>query len=108
MKPQPGTIHEQRVRCGKINCRCAWGELHRAFYRFWREGGRLRKAYVRRAELEHARAACEAWRENNAAVLAMVRGPEGADVRREIRQMIRSAVGQNGDAKRIVRRVLKT
>lgn len=108
MRPQPGTIHEQRVRCGKANCRCARGEPHRAFYRFWREDGRLRKAYVRRADLEAERAACLAWREGNAAVLAMVKGPAGASVRREIRAMIRSAIGQNGDAKRIARRVLRT
>lgn len=105
MKPQPGTVHAQRVTCGKPNCKCARGERHVAFYRFWRDaGGRLRKAYVRRADVEAVRAACEAWKQGNRAVIAMVKGPEGASVRREIRGMIRSAIGDNPGARKIARR----
>jgi hypothetical protein len=48
------------VRCGKPGCRCADGQGHLAYYRFWREGGRLRKCYVRRADLAAVQAACEA------------------------------------------------
>jgi hypothetical protein len=33
------------------------------YYRFWRDGGRLRKAYVRPHELEEVRAQCEARRQ---------------------------------------------
>jgi hypothetical protein len=33
------------------------------FYRFWREGGRLRKKYVKRGELEEVRARCQARRQ---------------------------------------------
>src|SRR5437763_15307306 len=62
VEPLPGSVCLQRVRCGKPNCRCARGGRHAAYYRFWREGGRLRKAYVRRADVESTRAACEAWR----------------------------------------------
>lgn len=57
-----GTIHAQRVRCGKASCRCASGDhadLHGPYYyRFWREGGRLRKAYVPRSRIADTRAAC--------------------------------------------------
>lgn len=60
--PLPGAVCLQRVRCGKPNCRCARGELHTAYYRFWHEGGRRRKAYVRRADVERTRAACDLWR----------------------------------------------
>ncbi|MEM8549672.1 MAG: DUF6788 family protein [Verrucomicrobiota bacterium] len=60
----PGTVCEQWKRCGKPACRCASGhpeELHGPyFYRFWREGGRLRKAYVPRDRVAEVRAACEA------------------------------------------------
>jgi hypothetical protein len=59
-KTLPGVVCAQRVRCGKPNCGCANGEGHLAFYRFWRVGGRLRKCYVRRADLASVRAACEA------------------------------------------------
>ena len=59
-KTLPGVVCAQRVRCGKPNCRCARGQGHLAYYRFWREGGRLRKCYVRRNELASVRAACEA------------------------------------------------
>ncbi|HVK18192.1 MAG TPA: DUF6788 family protein [Fimbriiglobus sp.] len=56
-KTLPGVVCAQRVRCGKPACRCARGPGHLAYYRFWREGGRLRKAHVRRADLESVRAA---------------------------------------------------
>ncbi len=59
-KTLPGVVCAQRVRCGKPGCRCAQGPGHLAFYRFWREGGRLRKRYVRRADLESVRVACAA------------------------------------------------
>ena len=38
------------------------------WFRFWREGGRLRKAYVRAPDLEEVRAACEANRKARASV----------------------------------------
>ena len=62
-KTLPGVVCAQRVRCGKPGCRCACGQGHLAYYRFWREGGRLRKRYVRRTELASVRAACEARRQ---------------------------------------------
>lgn len=58
-----GSVHAQWVRCGKPNCRCAGGELHGPYwYRFERQGGRLRKRYVPRAELDAVRQRCENWR----------------------------------------------
>ncbi|WP_390888662.1 DUF6788 family protein [Frigoriglobus tundricola] len=59
-KMLPGVVCAQRVRCGKPGCRCARGQEHLAYYRFWREDGRLRKCYVRRADLVAVRAACAA------------------------------------------------
>src|SRR5262249_25350961 len=62
-KTLPGVILPQWVRCGRPNCRCARGHLHGPYhYRFWREGGRLRKAYVKQSEVEAVRARCEARR----------------------------------------------
>lgn len=61
-KTLPGVVCAQRVRCGKPGCRCAHGQGHLAYYRFWREDGRLRKQYVRRADLPVVQAACEARR----------------------------------------------
>jgi hypothetical protein len=59
--PLPGVVRPQWVRCGRPACRCARGRQHRPYcYRFWREGGRLRKQYVRPAELLEVRARCEA------------------------------------------------
>jgi hypothetical protein len=58
-KTLPGTVHAQMIRCGRPNCRCAGGQLHGPYYyQFWREGGRLRKAYVSRDALLDARQAC--------------------------------------------------
>src|SRR5579871_814584 len=40
------------------------GDKRRRYYaRFWREDGRLRKQYVRQADIEAVTAACAAWRE---------------------------------------------
>ena len=62
--PLPGVVLPQWVRCGRQNCRCARGTLHGPYhYRFWREDGRLRKAYVRPTELEQVLAQCEARRQ---------------------------------------------
>jgi hypothetical protein len=58
--PLPGVVRPQWVRCGRPNCRCARGDLHGPyFYRFWREGGRLRKEYVKQSEVEQVRACCD-------------------------------------------------
>jgi hypothetical protein len=55
-----GVLCPQWVRCGRRNCHCASGNLHGPyFYLFWREQGRLRKRYVKPAEVQHVRACCE-------------------------------------------------
>jgi hypothetical protein len=60
-KTLPGAVCAQWVRCGRPGCRCARGQPHGPyFYRFWREAGRLRKAYVRRADVAQVRARCRA------------------------------------------------
>jgi hypothetical protein len=69
-KTLPGVVCVQRVRCGKPGCRCARGPGHIAYYRFWREGGRLRKCYVRRADLAAVRAACDARRQDRRVLAA--------------------------------------
>jgi hypothetical protein len=49
-----------RVRCGKPSCRCATGEGHGPYHFLaWREGGTLRRRYVRQAEVEAVRAVVE-------------------------------------------------
>jgi hypothetical protein len=63
-KPLPGAVCRQWVRCGNPTCHCARGQRHGPYYyRFWREGGKLRKQYVRPADLEEVRARCEARRQ---------------------------------------------
>lgn len=47
-----GGIYRQQVRCGKRNCRCARGEKHTGYYFFTRIGGKLRKRYIRKDQLE--------------------------------------------------------
>lgn len=61
-KPLPTTggvsLCQQWTRCGRAGCRCARGELHGPYwYLFWREGGRLKKRYVRRADIDAMREA---------------------------------------------------
>jgi hypothetical protein len=59
--PLEGEVCEQYIRCGKPGCRCQSGQLHGPYhYRIWREGAHVRKVYVKAAELDAVRAACEA------------------------------------------------
>jgi hypothetical protein len=70
-KTLPGAVCAQWRRCGKPGCRCARGRPHGPYYyRFWREAGKLRKVYVRRADLEEVRSRCEARRLARAEVAA--------------------------------------
>src|SRR5262245_61658897 len=63
-KPLPGVVLPQWVRCGRPGCRCTRGQLHGPYhYRFYRQGGRLKKRYVKLAEVEQVRAGCEARRQ---------------------------------------------
>jgi hypothetical protein len=67
--PLPGVVCIQWKRCGRQNCRCAGGRPHGPYFcRFWREGGKLKKAYVRRADVEEVQARCQARRSARAAV----------------------------------------
>jgi hypothetical protein len=60
-KTLPGTVCVQWVRCGRPNCRCALGRLHGPYtYHFARVNGRLRKRYVRPADVARVWAACQA------------------------------------------------
>jgi len=63
----PGTVLPQYVTCGNSGCHCMRGELHGPYYyRFWHEGGyKLRKQYVRKADVEAVRAACAAYQQEN-------------------------------------------
>lgn len=61
--PKIGTVCAQWVRCGKPRCRCARGELHGPYYAlFTRQGGRLRKRYVRLVDAPALMQKCDAWR----------------------------------------------
>ena len=56
-----GVVCTEWKQCGKPNCRCADGELHGPYYyRYWREAGQLRKAYVPRRDVAEVMAACRA------------------------------------------------
>lgn len=48
-----GSLQRQRVRCGKVNCKCSRGELHEGYYFFYWTHTRLLKFYVRRRDVEN-------------------------------------------------------
>jgi hypothetical protein len=62
IKMLPGHVARVRVRCGKLNCHCARGTRHVAYYHVWYFGGRRRREYVRLADVEETKAACAARR----------------------------------------------
>lgn len=81
----------QWVRCGKPGCRCARGDLHGPYYYlFWRAGGRLRKRYLKAAEVapatlagrrnredrRRAREAAKEWRQHWRTLLTGLREGE--------------------------------
>ena len=46
----------QYVKCGKPNCKCALGQSHGPYFAaFWKEDGRIRKRYIRLADVEQMR-----------------------------------------------------
>ena len=67
MEALPGSLHAERKRCNRPNCRCARGERHGPyFYLFWREGGKQHKRYLRAEEVDAVQAACAARRARDA------------------------------------------
>jgi hypothetical protein len=90
--PLPGSLHPERKRCNRPNCRCAAGgdALHGPYLsRRWREGGRLRREYVKAADAEGVRAGLAEWRRLHPPSRSM------RDVLRELRRLFRQldAVG---------------
>ena len=58
-KALTGTVCAQMVRCGKATCKCAIGKLHGPYhYYFSRDNGSLTKRYIRKADVQQTRAAC--------------------------------------------------
>jgi hypothetical protein len=56
----PAAVCAQFIRCGKVGCRCASGHLHGPYhYCFWRESEKLKKAYVRKADVGRVRKLCQ-------------------------------------------------
>jgi hypothetical protein len=71
--PLPGSLHLERKRCGRANCRCLAGRLHGPYViRHWREGGRQRKAYVPAAKVAATLLAIEARRASFPSVHSML------------------------------------
>lgn len=58
-----GKVCIRFVTCHKPNCHCTSGERHGPYYyRVWRDGVHVRKAYIPREDVEIVEAACEAYR----------------------------------------------
>lgn len=61
--PIQGEVCSQFIRCGKDGCRCQKGVLHGPYYyRIWREGSKVHKAYVKASDVQAVRAQCEAYK----------------------------------------------
>ena len=52
-----GSLSERLGKCGKSNCRCARGELHKSLYLVQSQGGKLRQICVPQAWQERVRQA---------------------------------------------------
>ncbi len=80
-----GGLYRQAVRCGKGRCHCASGVLHEGYFYFIRRvGGRLRKTYVPKDQVDafaklveearNSRASERMIQRNSRALLAELRG----------------------------------
>jgi hypothetical protein len=50
------SVCAQYVKCGKPNCKCASGQAHGPYFAaFWKENGRMRKRYIKLADVERMR-----------------------------------------------------
>jgi len=74
----------------------------------WREGGRLRKRYLKREDVDAVRASCDERRaaererrENRGNIPDAISRYEWNEQRRSIRRMIRDAVGDNASPKQL-------
>src|ERR1700678_4850188 len=57
-----GTLSERAGKCGKANCRCARGELHKSLYLVQSQSGKLRQICVPQAWQERVRRAVDDYR----------------------------------------------
>jgi len=96
----PGVVCEQSVQRGN--------KRHVYYARFWREDGRLRKQYVRKADIEAVRASCAARqaaererRERHGKIPLGISRYEWDEQRRQINRTIRDAVGENMTPKQL-------
>ena len=82
------SVCAQYVKCSKPNCKCASGQAHGPYFAaFWKENGRIRKRYIKLADVGQMRELSEQPRllskeiaENNARlrqIKALVREHEG-------------------------------
>lgn len=83
-----GTLQRQRVKCGKVNCKCSRGELHIGFYFFYSRGGVQRKVYVRRDDVTKVREVIKERKRRDEAFRAEMR-----QARNFLRRMMLDAIG---------------
>lgn len=84
-----GSLQQQWVRCGKVNCKCSRGELHGPyFYLFVSMSDGILKAYVRREDAPLIRAAIAERKHRHSSFRSELRQAHNL-----LRQMVKAAVG---------------
>ena len=63
-----GSLSERLGKCGKPNCRCTRGELHKSLYLVQSQGGKLRQICVPQAWQERVRQAVHDYRKMQALI----------------------------------------
>src|ERR1041384_4468795 len=64
MLPKKTAICQQFRKCGKAGCKCNSGSLHGPyFFYFFRENGKLKKSYIRKAEAQALWENYSQWRQ---------------------------------------------
>ncbi len=59
-----GSLVQQYVTCGKLNCRCTRGQKHGPlYYLYWKEQGRSRSLYVPRHRVGELRRQIQNYRQ---------------------------------------------
>lgn len=57
-----GSLGMTMVRCGNARCKCAWGELHSAWYLSYRVEGKTHTVHVPKPAVKEIQRLCENWK----------------------------------------------
>jgi len=77
-----GSIHLEKIKCGKANCRCVSGRKHKAYYHYYREKNKygdlvLVKKYIKKEKVKKLKAKIQYCKNKRSAMKLFTKGISG-------------------------------